>query len=331
MNKLTSVITSTFNKSKYLELTLAGYAMQADPSYELVIVNDGGTDDTESIIERYASKLNIKYIYQENSGIAAARNKALQAASGDNIIIVDDDRIPVPNFVQEHKRRLGAKTKLVSIGRQFKVLSFYSNLIQLDYFEWMELFDRHPELTRTDELIRLITVEQLLDNPQKVLEFNKVGNYDPAGLLPIVQTYGEDLDGFYFGWAKAFGGNIAFDRSCSRSDIKYDSRYDGYGKEDTDLAYQLLLDGYRFVFTQHAANYHQEHPRGRKEYQQHFINFHRFCQKYESLEVYLHQLDNEGKISQAEANSFLHILDAYREAIVPRINRHVERKQVSLS
>ncbi|GFN33177.1 glycosyltransferase [Paenibacillus xylaniclasticus] len=325
MGSLTSVITSTYNKSKYLDLTLAGFATQTDNNFELVIVNDGGTDETEEIINKYTKYINLKYVYQNNTGAAGARNKALELASGENIIIVDDDRIPAPEFISEHKLRLRTDSKVVSIGKQNRVVSFYTHKLALEYRQWMDLYKKYPQLVDCTEDIQLITSVDILENPLTTLKNHLIGSYDPAMLIPIVDKYGEDLSGFHFGWGRAFGGNMAFNRNHLNEKIVYDETYKGYGIEDTDLSYKLYEMNYKFVYTQNAVNFHQEHPRGILENSQHYKNLYKFCDKYDSLEVFLHKLDHEGEITLEEANAFVNIIHNYYDIILPMIHKFIKK------
>ncbi len=97
----------------------------------MVIVDDGSDDNTEEIVHKYDKNLKIVYIKQRNCGIAIARNKALQLASGKYIIVIDDDRIPDPEFVLSHKKILDRRDKIVSIGKQCLVMPFMSMVYPL--------------------------------------------------------------------------------------------------------------------------------------------------------------------------------------------------------
>lgn len=92
-NKLVSVIIPVYNCENYISECLDSILSQTYSNVEVIIVDDGSTDNTKNIIfESYISK--IKYFYQNNSGAPAARNKGLKKANGEYIIFFDaDDRM----------------------------------------------------------------------------------------------------------------------------------------------------------------------------------------------------------------------------------------------
>lgn len=87
-----SVIIPVYNREKYIKKCLDSVLNQKDVNAEIIIVDDGSTDETLHICQEY-SKLNpnIKVIRQGNSGVSAARNTALDNATGDYITFIDSD------------------------------------------------------------------------------------------------------------------------------------------------------------------------------------------------------------------------------------------------
>jgi glycosyltransferase involved in cell wall biosynthesis len=105
MNSLTVVI-PTYNRARILEKALRAYQAQTDPGVitELIVVDDGSTDDTESMVRSVAAKspFPLRYLRRANNGPAAARNVGIREARGHLILFTDDDIIPSPNVVVEH-------------------------------------------------------------------------------------------------------------------------------------------------------------------------------------------------------------------------------------
>ena len=87
-----SIIVPVFNTSKYLIECINSLIFQTYKNIEILLVDDGSTDDSSEICAFFAKKdTRIKYIYQENSGVSSARNKGLENATGDYIMFVDSD------------------------------------------------------------------------------------------------------------------------------------------------------------------------------------------------------------------------------------------------
>ena len=89
---LISVIVPVYNVADYLEYSLNSIQQQSYQELEIILVDDGSTDDSSSICKKYLDQdLRFKYIYQENAGLSAARNTGITAASGEYITFVDSD------------------------------------------------------------------------------------------------------------------------------------------------------------------------------------------------------------------------------------------------
>ena len=97
-----SVILPVYNVAPYLDETFGSLLNQSLKEIEIIAVNDGSTDQSESIIKKFMQQdSRISYFYQENQGQSVARNLALQHAIGDYIYMMDsDDVLGDPNALQ---------------------------------------------------------------------------------------------------------------------------------------------------------------------------------------------------------------------------------------
>jgi len=86
---LISIIIPTYNYGEYLPVALESCLQQTYKNLEIIVVDDGSTDNTREIIERYGDR--IVYIFQENAGVSAARNRGIESANGDFIGFLDAD------------------------------------------------------------------------------------------------------------------------------------------------------------------------------------------------------------------------------------------------
>lgn len=102
MNKKISVIIPIYNSSKTLKRTLNSVVNQNYKNLEIILVNDGSTDDSLSICEQYAlSDDRIVIINQKNMGVGEARNHGIEVSTGDFISFIDSDDVLDINFFKE--------------------------------------------------------------------------------------------------------------------------------------------------------------------------------------------------------------------------------------
>lgn len=100
--KLISVIVPAYNVDKYISRCLDSILGQRYTNLEILVVDDGSTDNTPSIVDEYASRdSRIKVIHQDNTGLSGARNSALKIVTGDYIGYVDGDDYIEPSMYEE--------------------------------------------------------------------------------------------------------------------------------------------------------------------------------------------------------------------------------------
>lgn len=98
-----SVIIPSYNCEKYISESVNSALKQAYPEFEILIIDDGSIDNTGKIAKEYANKNpnKIKYFYQHNQGVSAARNKGIELSKGDYIAFLDGDDIWVPEKLEK--------------------------------------------------------------------------------------------------------------------------------------------------------------------------------------------------------------------------------------
>jgi len=90
-NARVSVIIPTYNCAQFITEAIESALMQTYTDIEIVVVDDGSTDNTKEILKPYIEKNFLTYIYQENQGPGAARNTGIKAATGEYIAFLDAD------------------------------------------------------------------------------------------------------------------------------------------------------------------------------------------------------------------------------------------------
>ncbi len=115
-----SVIVPLYNKSKYIARTLDSILAQTYPYFEIIVVDDGSTDNSSEIVKNYTDS-RLRLIHQGNSGPGAARNRGLKESSAPLVAFLDADDEWLPDFLQKSVERLKNHPDCVlTISGQFR-------------------------------------------------------------------------------------------------------------------------------------------------------------------------------------------------------------------
>lgn len=107
---LISIVMPVYNSTKQLRHSVASVQEQTDENWELIIVNDGSTDNTPAICEEYAAQdQRIKVFHIQNHGPADARNVGLYYAAGEYIIFLDSDDLLAPHAIKKLRELIQVK------------------------------------------------------------------------------------------------------------------------------------------------------------------------------------------------------------------------------
>lgn len=117
-----SVVIPTYNRCDVLPEVLAALDAQRDaPEFEVIVVDDGSTDETPEILAASQLQVPHRFLRQENAGPARARNHGVEQASGNRIAFLGDDTVPEPQWLAVHTKALdkagrGDAERLAVIG-----------------------------------------------------------------------------------------------------------------------------------------------------------------------------------------------------------------------
>ncbi|NOS80980.1 MAG: glycosyltransferase family 2 protein [Nitrospira sp.] len=92
-----SIIIPTYNRALFVTEAIDSVMAQTFRDYEVIVVDDGSTDNTKDVLLRYGER--IRYIYQSNSGVGAARNAGVRCAVGEWLAFLDSDDIWLPEYL----------------------------------------------------------------------------------------------------------------------------------------------------------------------------------------------------------------------------------------
>lgn len=195
-DSLISIIIPVYNVEKYIEQCLDSIKKQSYQNFEVIIVNDGSQDNTESICKKIAqSDARFKYFSKENGGVSSARNFGLDNANGHYITFIDGDDWVDPNHLEILIKSITENNSDIAIC-SYK--EFRNNIFYIRYYT-----NKEKHLLN----FNIMTKEDFLINFPKLLSTNVCFNNAVSKLFrrDLVKDlrfdnkliYGEDLD-FYF-------------------------------------------------------------------------------------------------------------------------------------
>lgn len=109
-----SIIVPVYNTAVYLPACIDSILAQSYTDFELILVDDGSTDDSLQVCETYAARdARIRVFHQQNAGVSAARNLGVEQAQGDWLCYVDSDDVVLPAYLQDMLEAADAEDCLV--------------------------------------------------------------------------------------------------------------------------------------------------------------------------------------------------------------------------
>lgn len=126
-----SVVIAAYNAEKYIQRAIDSVLAQSRRAEEIIVVDDGSTDNTGEVVKRYGSK--VRYIYQENAGPGSARNTAIEAAGGTWIAFLDADDEWLKDKLKLQIEHLQQKTDLVWTYSNYFIRSASGNDQKIAY------------------------------------------------------------------------------------------------------------------------------------------------------------------------------------------------------
>ena len=227
MKPTVAVVLCTYNNPNVLRLSLYSITQQTLMPNEVIVADDGSTQETKRMVESFQDRLPIKHVWHEDKGFRRAMimNRAFAACTSDYIVQIDGDIIMERHFVEDHVKEARRGYFLNgSRGKLTKELT--DRIVKLPAFI-PHLFTRG--LTRKPNVIRL------------------------PWLTPLFYNYKKD--------GMVRGCNMSFWRDDLYAVNGYDNRMVGYGTEDIDLSARLKRLGVKKRFVKFKAiEYHIYHP-----------------------------------------------------------------------
>ena len=256
-----SLVIPTYNSREVLEHCLTSVTRQRlDPGDELevVVADDGSDDGTAGLLRDLALPFPTRSLFlprTESSCRSAARNRAIEAATGDVVVMTDGDQVLAPDFVAEHLRCHRHRPDLVVIGHRYYLAD---GPVDRDALSAGEVRAALPPVAEHDE--RDLILGELSEN------------------LAAVATR----------WHFLYGCNASVRRQHLLEAGGFDERIRRWSFEDVELGYRLWRRGLSFVHDRYAEVYHfVQHRSNADQYAAWRENFAYFTTKHPRLEVTL--------------------------------------------
>lgn len=170
-----SVIVTTHNRSSLLGETLESVFAQSMTDYEVVVVDDGSTDNTAIMLRPLIEQGRIRYVYQSSQGISAARNLGYSMAKGEYIAFLDDDDLFIEHKLQLQAAFLDENPKIECVSGARQCFGHHDALIYAPEpcVGFRHLFRGNIVGTVGQALIRKTALDELTDG-----EDGRTGPYD---------------------------------------------------------------------------------------------------------------------------------------------------------
>ena len=94
-----SVVIPAYNYAKFLPFAVESARSQDYPNFEVIVIDDGSKDDTAEVMKQYDAP--VRYVYQENAGLSAARNSGIREAKHDFVVFLDADDEFMPGMLRK--------------------------------------------------------------------------------------------------------------------------------------------------------------------------------------------------------------------------------------
>lgn len=234
-----SVIVCTYNSPRELDLSFCGLSRQSVPPDEILVADDGSSEETSDLIASWSGNVGtkLKHVWQKDVGYRKARivNETVRRAAGDHLIFVDGDSVPHSQWTSDHMR--ASDGRRVLCGRRVKL---------------------GPRISKA------LNREQVLEGELESLTgpvFKSAMEGDTKRFMLGLRLPPRLARCFHPRPRKLMGVNFSLPKEAYAAVNGYDEDWTVYGHEDRDLELRLLRSGVPFYpLLNRAVVYHLYHP-----------------------------------------------------------------------
>ncbi|MEU4768526.1 glycosyltransferase [Actinosynnema sp. NPDC023794] len=235
-----TVVIPTYNRQDMLRETLGNLARQTMPvdDFEVVVSDDGSSDETRAVVEEASRKLRIKYHFQPDEGyrVALARNAGARLASAPLLVFLDTGVYVGPSFLDEHVAAHAGGDRLVVVG-----------------YTWGYDFENEPVAGLAEAVAEVL--------PEDVVaRFSGDEAFYDARHAAFAKA-GFDLGSMVAPWVLLWALNFSVRTEDYWRVDGFDDGMSGWGLEDIDMGFRLFKAGLRFQLSRTAWAVHAPHER----------------------------------------------------------------------
>jgi len=280
-----SVIIPTYNRSKIIELTLASLVGQdiGNDNYEVIVIDDGSSDNTREVVESFMDKLNLIYYFQEDKGyrVALARNEGIRRASGEVLIFLDSGMVVGRSFVRSHyDAHCDKETHQISSRGTVLIGYVYG-------YNHSNTEEAIPEYIN-------------FHDPDNTLKMLAKTEYYTDIRLRVYKPVSDQIDRLPAPWTLFWTTNVSVGKKLMLEAGCFDEGYTTWGMEDIECGYRLFRKGAKFVMSRAACGVH--YPHHRESYTNLISNERnkrRFYQTYRTTETELYMASDPLRFNRA--------------------------------
>lgn len=234
MSPLVSIIIPVYNSEKYLAECIESAVAQTWPNREIIIIDDGSTDNSLKIAQNYSGVSGVKIITQKNKGASAARNTGLKEAKGDYIQFLDADDLLSQNKIESQVKYLNESNDHLALCRTVHFFDRNDHLKGTITNEWFCTDSNNP----IDFLMKLYAGEDEMPGFGGMIQPNAW--LTPRKLIEKAGPWNEfrcpDDDGEFFCRVILASGGIKF----SSEGINYYRKYKSIGSLSGQRSFEAI-------------------------------------------------------------------------------------------
>lgn len=235
-----SVIIPTYNRSQLLSYTLESLVTQDvnKDQFEVIICDDGSSDDTKEKIKQFESLLNLKYVFQEDKGYrpASARNNGIRLSEAEICLFIDSGVILNVNAIREH------------------IVFHRKSPVSVAPIGYVYGFDHGMNLE--DLLITMVNPKDPETSIRNIAQYESFHDVRESHYA----VYDDQIDRLPAPWLYFWTCHLSVKTIELIKIGLFDERYDGrWGVEDNDLGFRLHQNGVKICLLRTATSIHYPH------------------------------------------------------------------------